>query len=267
MDHVGAHRSWDALDRDGWLLGDLEDPAHEAIGLVADAQTADGGGLLHPGGHVHGISADVALPLDAPAEEHRPGVDTDADIETIDLEAGKHVSRHRAGLVEDRQTGSHGELRIVLAGLVGAECGEEPVAGVVHDPATVELHSGGEPLQDPVHQLVDVLGVEPVGDGSGTDDVDEQDRRLSQLLVGSAGWEISCGELITERCQRQVCHRVAERVPLPLDRLDRGRDVLAVDAPVWHGRTLGRPFGGVTRSVSAGVICRPADRVEDLWPR
>ena len=31
----------------------------------------------------------------------------------------------------------------------------------------------------------------------------------------------------------------AERVPLPLDRLDRGRDVLAVDAPVWHGRTLG----------------------------
>ena len=161
-------------------------------------------------------------------------------------------ARHPWVSSTNRQTGSHGELRIVLASLVGAECGEEPVAGVVHDPATVELHSGGEPLQDSVHQLVDVLGVEPVGDGSGTDEVDEQDRRLSQLLVGSAGWEISCGELITERCQRQVGHRVADRVPLPLDRLDRGRDVLAVGTPVWHGRTLGRPFGGVTRSVSAG---------------
>ena len=116
---------------------DLEHASHVPIGLVADAQRACGRRLLHAGGDVDADAADAALGVDAAAEQDRTGVDADPQVEAVEAEVALHVGGERRRLGEDREAGAHRALGVVLERLVGAEDGEQAVAGVLEDPPLV----------------------------------------------------------------------------------------------------------------------------------
>ena len=143
-----------------------------------------GRGLFHAGGDVDGEAANAALRIDAAAEQHTPGVHADADVEIATTVAAQHEFALAFCFVEKRQAGAHGALRIVLTRCVGAEDGQQAVAGVIQNLAVGRVDDGREARQCAVHHGVDLLGVEVLAQRGGADDVEEQDRDLLQRLGG-----------------------------------------------------------------------------------
>ena len=212
---------FDALDADGGLFLELEQPAHMAPAVVTDAQPPRRRALLHARGDVDGGAADAALGIDAAAEQHAPGVHADAHVEVGHAVLAPHLRRMRLRLLDDGQSGADGGFDVVLAGRLGAEGGEHAVAGVLQHASALGLHRGGEALERAVHDLVDRLGVELLAHGGGADHVDEQHRHLLQLL--RRGGDFGCpqrGQLLAQRRQRAVDHHVAEQCTLRLERGD-----------------------------------------------
>ena len=120
-----------ALDRQRLLTLDLEHAAHLGVGVVADAQGPGRRGLLHACGDVHGDAANAAVGIDAAAEQHAAGVDADADVEAGVTVRSLHFGAERLAEFEQGQAAAHGALGIVFAGFVGAEDGQDVVAGVL----------------------------------------------------------------------------------------------------------------------------------------
>ena len=129
-DQVALHRLVDALHLQRRLRLDVEHPAHQRIGVVADAQRAGRRSLFHAGGDVDRDAADGALGIDAAAQQHAAGVDADAHVEAYVAVRGLHFAAEHAAELEQRQTAAHRALGIVLAGIAGTEHRQQVVAGV-----------------------------------------------------------------------------------------------------------------------------------------
>ena len=121
-------------------------------------------GLLHARGDVDGDAADAAFGIDAAAEQHAAGVDADADVEAVVAVLALHFGAERAASREQGQAAAHGALGIVFARFVGAEDGQQVVAGVLQHLAAVGLDDGGAARQRAVHHRAGF----PPGRGAGS---------------------------------------------------------------------------------------------------
>jgi hypothetical protein len=83
---------------------------------------------------------------------------------------------------EQGQAAAHGALGVVLAGFVGAEGGQDAVAGVLQHLAAVGLDDGGGARQGAVHHGADRFRVEVLGERGRADHVEEQDAHLPEAL-------------------------------------------------------------------------------------
>ena len=247
-DEVAARRVGDALDLDRRLRLDVEDAAHVPVGLVADPQRAGGRGLLHARGDVDGDAADASFGVDAAAEQHRAGVDADAQVEAVEAEASTKAGGERCGLGDDRQAGADRALGVVLERLVGAEHGEQAVAGVLQHATVMRANDCGQPLERAVHDRVDVFGIEPLAELRRADDVHEEHGGGLELLRRAVA-VAPRGELFLERRDRHVDDGVAEERALRLQGGDCRFDLLrglvhassrcACEARAVGGRRLG----------------------------
>ena len=79
-----------------------------------------------------------------------------------------------------------------------------------------------EPTKHIVHQIVNVLGIEPVPDLGGPDNVDEQDRHLlERRAVVGAVTVAERGEAGPQRSERDLDDRIAKGLALRFQRRDR----------------------------------------------
>ena len=222
---VAAHRAGDALDLDRRLRFDVEDAAHVSVRLVADPQGAGGSGLLHARGDVDADAANASFGVDAAAEEHRAGVDADAQVEAVEPVARATAGRERRRLGDDREAGADRALGVVLEGLVGAEHRQQAVAGVLEDAPLVGANDRRQALEGAVHHRVDVFRVEALGELGRADDVHEEHGGGLQLLRRPFALAPR-GELFLQRRDRHGDDGVAEERALGLQRGDGRFDLL-----------------------------------------
>ena len=97
-------------------------------------------------------------------------------VRSLDLGADDLAER------EQREARAHGALGVVLARFVGAEGGEDVVAGVLEHLAAVRLDDRGAARQRVVHHAADGFGVESLRERRRADDVHEEDADLPQRL-------------------------------------------------------------------------------------
>ena len=90
-------------------------------------------------------------------------------------------SRQLVESTPDPQRGVDRALSVVLVGDGGAEQRHDAVAEELVDRALVAVDLVQHQLEGPVHESVDVLGVEPLGERREPRDVDEEDRDLLAL--------------------------------------------------------------------------------------
>jgi hypothetical protein len=197
------------FDLERRLRLDLEQAANVAVRLVADPERARRRRLLHPRRDVDARAADVAGRVDAAAEEDRAGVDADAQVELLQALALAEPRREQRRLGEDVEAGADGALGIVLERLVGAEGGEQAVAGVLEDPALARAHELGQADERRVHDGVHLLRVEPLRQLRRADDVHEEDGDGLALLLARAS-QAKCRELVVERGDRRRDDGIAE---------------------------------------------------------
>ena len=226
LHQVAALRFGHTLDADQGLLNHLEQAAHMAVAVVADAQAAGRRALLHARGKVDGGAADAAFGVDPAAEQHGAGVHAGAHIEIGHAVQLAHQRRQLQRGFDDAQAGAHGAFDIVLMRLVGTKGGQHAVAGVLQHAAMVALHDGGEALQRAVHHGVDVFRAQLLADGRGADHIDEQYRDLLELLHGHRLARAQRRQLALQRGQGRIDQRVAEQRALRLQAGDGGFKLL-----------------------------------------
>lgn len=135
----------------------------------------------------------------------------------------------RAAEPAQRQAAAHGALGVVLGRLVGAECSEQAVAGVLQHPAAMRLHDGGGARERAVHQRARVLGIEPLAHARRADDVHEQDADLLQRLRRGRGRVVRRSQRVEpgpHRPERTVDDRVAKQGTLRFERGDAAFQLL-----------------------------------------
>ena len=132
-----------------------------------------------------------------------------------------------ARLGDDRQAGADGALGVVLERLVGAEHGEQAVAGVLQDAPLMGVNDRRQAFEGGVHHRVDVFGVEPLTQLRRADDVHEQHGGGLQLLRRALA--VAPGrELLLQRGDRHGDDGIAEKRALSLQCSDGRFDLLAV---------------------------------------
>ena len=159
-DEVALDRLVKTLDCERRLDLYVEEAAHEHVGVMADAQMARGGRLLHAGSDIDGAAANRALGVDAAAEQYVARVNAHAHVETSMTEGRLHFGAENLAECEHRKTTSNGALGIILSRLVGAERSQDAVARVLQDLAAVFLDERSEAGQRPVQHFADRLGVQ-----------------------------------------------------------------------------------------------------------
>ena len=155
-----ADRRVHALDGHRFLGDDLEPVAHQGMGVVADAQGPGGRGLLHPRRDVDRQATNAAFAVDAAAEQDAAGVDADTHPEAGVAMSRLHLLADGPALGQQGEAAVHRALGIVFAHFVGAEGGEQVVAGVLQHPAAVRLDDGAEARQRAVDDGMDLFRVE-----------------------------------------------------------------------------------------------------------
>ena len=153
-------------------------------GVLADAQRAGRCALLHPGGHVHGHTHRSVVGVDAGAQRHVAGVHAHAHGEVGHAVQALHDFGLRAPGLTDGQAGPHRPLGIVLAHLVHAEGGLDPIARESQHPALSGFDDVSHALHRAVQDRQRVFGGQAVGHRSGTDHVCEQHSDLAMSQPG-----------------------------------------------------------------------------------
>ena len=168
------------------------------------------------GGDVDGEAADRAFVVDAAAEQHVAGVDADPHLEAALAVRRAQSARPEPGLGEQVEAGEHRALGVVFARRLGAEGGEQAVAGVLQDLAATLCHPSAERLQRRVHDVEQVLGIDGLAERGRADHVEEQHRHLAPPRRACCD-----GPLLGEqRRERGIDDRTAERRALRLERRD-----------------------------------------------
>ena len=151
---------------------------------MADAQGPRRRGLLHACGDVHRDAANAAIGIHPAAEQHAAGVDADADVEGVVTVRSPHFGAECLAEFEQGQAAAHGTLGIVFASFVGAEDGQDAVAGVLQHLAGMCLDDGRSTCQGVVHDGADRFGVEVLSERGRADHVQEQNADLPERLCG-----------------------------------------------------------------------------------
>ena len=162
---------------------DVENSRHMTVGVLADPQRPGRRRLLHACRDVDRLSTDAALRVDATAKQHAAGMNTDAHVEAGVAVLAQHPLALLLAGVDQREPGTHGTLRIVLAGFVRAENGQHAVAGEFEHLAVVLPDDGRKLRERTVHHRAGLLGVEMLAQVGRADDVEEQDGDLLERLV------------------------------------------------------------------------------------
>src|SRR5205823_14765288 len=110
-------------------------------------------------------------------------------------------------------------LRMILMRDRRAKKGHDAVAGVLVDRAFEAVHALSEELEEAVHDLVPLFGIDLRGEIHGALHVREEDRHLLALpFEGAAGGEDLLGEVLrrigegvrSQRLYQWLCTRIAE---------------------------------------------------------
>lgn len=227
LDQVGRDRLVDPLQRERRLRLDIEQAPHVAIGIATDAHAARRRGLLHVRGDLHRQAADPALRVEAAAEQPAAGMHADAHVEAVVAVEPADRCALCAAFLDQCQPRVHRAFRVVFAREVRAEDGEQAVTRVLQDTAAMHRDDVRAALERAVHQRVDLLGIEVLAQGGGSDHVEEENRDLPQRLDGRVvhgrGDGCKSGD---QRRDGQIDHRVARRLTRGDEGRDRGLDLL-----------------------------------------
>ena len=272
LDQVAAQRLVDALDLDERRLAELEQPAHVAIGVVADAQPP-GGALCS----MRAATLTVAPRMLPSASTPPPSSTVPVCMPARTSKSGRPWRRRTSSAAPCASSMIASPARTALSTssslrCLGAEGGEHAVAGVLQHPAVVRLHDRGEALERAVHHRVDLLGLEMLAHRRGADDVDEQHRHLLELLAHRRPLRALRGQLAPQRRERRVDDGIAERRPLRFERSDGGGELyLPSRSRVFPGcpARFGSVRSGVAGRPTSGVVidCRPIARARSPFHR
>ena len=133
--------------------------------------------------------------------------------------ASTSAPQRRAEL-EQGEAAAHRALGVVFGGLVGAERGEQVVAGVLQHLAAVRRDDRAAAGEHAVHHRGDRLRVEVLAERRRADDVEKEDGDLAQRLRRLVGRLAQRREPCLQAAQRRVDHLVAELATLRLQRGD-----------------------------------------------
>ena len=206
---------------------EVEEPGGQPVRLGGADGLAGLGDVEHARGEVGGVAdRGVVHAQVAPDGAHhdQAGVDADAQAE-LDAVQPPHVVAHRLQVTLDGQGGAERAVRVVLVGDGGAEERHDAVAQELVDGALEAVDRAQDDLEDPVHDAVDLLGVQALGHRREAGDVREHHADLLALALH--------GRAAAEDLLGQVLGRVGLRGGEPLG---RGRRLLGGG----RGRRRGR---------------------------
>jgi hypothetical protein len=107
-------------------------------------------------------------------EHGEASLDPHADADLLDVPLVLHLGRVCPDCLDYPYPGPDGPLGVVFVGLGGAKERENAVAGKVLDGSPELLDHLDDPGHGPTHDLCDVLGIEPLAERGGADDVGEK---------------------------------------------------------------------------------------------
>jgi hypothetical protein len=170
--NVGGDGLVDTFHRQGRLWRDVEDPRHMPVGVLTDPQRSGRRRLLHARGDVDRLSSDAALGVDATAKQHAAGMNTNAHVEAGVAVLAQHPLPLLVTCVDQREPGTYGTLRIVLAGFVRTENGQHAVTGELKHLAVVLADNGRKLRERSIQYRAGLLRVEMLAQAGRADDVE-----------------------------------------------------------------------------------------------
>ena len=255
-----------ALHHDLAEILDVERVGHEAMGAGRDQDGPGFRGGLHPCRDIHGVTEGgvlVAKVRSDVADNDRAAVDPGPDPE-IEAMRGPQLPRELLGRDDHVERRVHGPVRVVLMGDRGAEKGEHRIALELGDRALIAEDGLRHSVEGFIHHRGPVLGIHPLRECRGADDVgEERGHRLA--LAGQFGRT----HLLDER--RRCCggqaglasrvglRRLAERQSAArAESSVAGDRSLAARAGQWRG--LDRHPTDIVAPTSPTSMCAPSVR-------
>ncbi len=185
--HPGRHRGLPALGRDLAHRSVGDHPTGGEVGGLPHQHLPRLGGRLQPLGRVHDV-AHRGVVAACPQRAYE-------DLARVHPHAQAHADTklcvHGGECLVQLEGGPHGPLGVVLVGDGGAEQGQDGIAHDLVDPSAEGDDVGDQPLEAPVHQLLDLLGVAVLRQCGEPDQVGEHDGDhapfvAAHLQVGTA---------------------------------------------------------------------------------
>jgi len=167
------------------------------VGIPGHQDSARPGHALHPGPQIRGVSnSGVVHPKVIPngSDDYRTGVKADAHLE---LHAGllPYFVAILSHSLLDGQCRVTGPMGMVLMGQGSSKQGHDAVTGKLINGSLIFVDLIHEDLETSIHDLVDFLGVEFLGDGGVVGYVGEEDGdELPFALDGASGREDFVGQ-------------------------------------------------------------------------
>ena len=205
---VHADRLRDAPELLLPLGGQLEMALDQRARGVTDQDRARRGDRFQALGDMRRRADDAALQQRVAraclARDHDAAVQADAHLDA-------HVQPR--DLLDDRQPGVHGAVRVVLVRPRVAEVRQQPVAGPLRDPAVVALDRPGARVLVRRQDLAEVLGPERLSQRRRPDHVAEHDRQVATLcaVVGTGGRERTAAAAAEAHARRALQSAVRAR--------------------------------------------------------
>src|SRR3990172_5343402 len=264
-------------------------PGGQVVGALADRPRPRLGQRLQARGQVHGVSlggvvhAEVVPDL---ADDHEPRIHADPEGDPLAAAPLKLVADLPHGLL-DRQRRFHRARRVVLQGEGRAEQGHDPVAGELVHRALVPVDLRQHHLEEAIHQVVELLRVELLGEAGEVLEVGEEDGDLLALaLQRRPGREDALGQVLGRVGAGRVELGRGGRVPARGGCRDRGPALIAELRPLAEGALATRAPGGeggaalvaepgafaqivpTARAIhGGGILAPPARSLKSLCPR
>jgi hypothetical protein len=158
--------------------------------------------LLHPGGDVRRVADGGVIHTEIVADatdDHRARVEADAHPDGRPV-AGLDLAAEITHRALDAERGVHGAARAVFVRDGRAKQGHDAIAGVLVDRPFEPMDLCRNRLETPVHDLMHILGVAPLGRAREAGDVGEHHGDLAALsldrrsrfkhFVGEVPWRV-----------------------------------------------------------------------------
>lgn len=189
----GPHRCV-PLDLDLAQIERLKECRHQPMGRVAQHDAGGSGDLLHPRGKIGGVPhrrvVHPKIVADA-SNDDRSRIDPDSHLEPRPA-LGLQLLAVIPERALDAECRVHGAPRPVLVGDGSPEQRHDAVSRVLIDCSFEAVDLGRDQLEASVHDAVDVLGVELLGQGRKARHVAEEHGHLAALALerGAAGQDL-----------------------------------------------------------------------------